>query len=184
MKWFDRQIDNFIKRIRDDPERQKTKIFVGNEGDPTYWRWFVLPRNPVLNIYLHNFLKDDDHDLHDHRAVNISIILQGWYFEERFMWRPVEYVPLPFTHLIKIKRLRPLFRLPSTPHRVVLPRDRELRPIPCWSLFIKFPDVRDWGFWCPGRKGVRAFWRSHKEYAKGTDPTSPDYGIRGRGCDE
>lgn len=182
MKWLERAIDRFICYIRDSGG---TPIYIGDEGNPTYWRWFVIPRNRFLNLYLHHFLKDDEHDLYDHRAANISIILQGEYAEERFGWKPCIGCPLPTTRQYRIRRWCPLFRLPSTPHRVVLPRDtREGRPVPCWSLFIKFPDVRDWGFYCGGRDGMSTFWRPWQEYAASRDPNNVGYGIKGKGCDE
>lgn len=184
MRWLDKRIDGFIRRIRDDPERDKNKIFIGNPGEPTYWRWFVLPRNRVFNVYLHNFLKDDDHDLHDHRASNITIILQGWYYEERFVYPPQAGQPLPPTYRRRVRRLVPFFRLPETPHRVVLRRDTDGEPVPCWSLFIKLPDVRDWGFWCPGVGKVSAKWKPWQEYAATRDASAGIYGIKGKGCDE
>jgi len=185
MNWFDRKIQDFITSIRDDPKRNETKISVGDDPDNlTYWRWFVWPRNRFLNLYLHNFTHDDAHDLHDHRMINISFILQGSYFEERFCWWPVSGLMLPPTS----RRLRPqyslTFRLPSTPHRVVLPRDAEGREIPSWSLFIGFPHWRNWGMWCPGKNGNSAFWRPHQEYVMTRDPLNKNYGRKGRGCDE
>lgn len=183
MKWFDRRIDAFIRSVRDDPKTEK--IPVGPDiNDPTYWRYFVIKRNRWLNFYLHNFRHDDPEDAHDHRAANISIILQGSYFDQRFVERPLQGFPLPSM----VKHYRPehsvTARLPRTAHRVVLPRDEDGREIPCWSLFIKFPDVREWGFWCPGKHGVSAFWRPWQEYVSGLDPTGIGYGQRGRGCDD
>lgn len=171
MRWFDRKIDQFIRRIRDNPAQ--TPITVGPPDDPTYHRYFVIRRNRWLNFYLHCFHHDDEEHLHDHRAANISILLQGGYFEERFIWRPVEGYPLPPTTRFQVQSRRILFRRPSTPHRVVLYRDSEGRPIPVWSLFIKFPDVRNWGFWLPG-----ALWVPYTEYVADPDPNSSGYGRR------
>ena len=42
-------------------------FIVGGKDNPYLLRWFVIPRNPVFNIYLHRFLRsDDDRALHDH----------------------------------------------------------------------------------------------------------------------
>lgn len=193
MKWFDRKMQEFITAIRDSDRKP---ISVGDDlKNPTYWRWFVWPRNRFLNLYLHNFLQDDAHDLHDHRMINISFILQGSYFEERFIRKPVLKQRLPPTN----RRLRPqyslTFRLPATPHRVVLLRDAEGRPIPSWSLFLGFPQWRNWGFWCPGtlpafnvrtreQYSTGAHWRPHEKYAMSADPTGRDYGRKGAGCGE
>jgi hypothetical protein len=185
MNWFERRIEDLIVSIRDDPVRNATKISVGDDLDnPTYWRWFVWPRNQFLNLYLHNWLNDDAHDPHDHRMMNISFILQGSYFEERFVVSPTPGQPLPRMETVFRKRYSVTMRLPATPHRVVLPRDAEGRPIPSWSLFLGFPQWRNWGFWCSGKDGLTASWRPHEEYAMSADPTGKDYGRKGRGCDE
>lgn len=181
MKWLDRQIDAFIQRIRDDPDTKKIPIGPGGADDPTYWRYFVIPRNPVFNIYLHRFLKDDEEHHHDHRMLNITFILQGSYFEERFAWRPHEGLPLPATKLIPVEQRQLFARLPSTPHRVVLKRDADNRPIPIWSLFIGFPQLRKWGFWCPGDGAAR--WVPFERYVSSIDPLNPGYGKPGLGCD-
>lgn len=181
MSWLASRADVFIRWVRDHPKTEK--IPVGpNIEDPTYWRYFVIRRNRWLNFYLHNFHHDDEENLHDHRAANISFILQGSYYDQRFIERPLEGLPLPSL----VKHFRPqyslTFRLPSTPHRVVLPRDDSGREVPCWSLFIKFSDIRDWGFWCAGNRRMCAFWRPFEQYVASTNPTGIGYGQRGRGC--
>lgn len=181
MKWIDRKIDEFIQRIRD----SRDPISIGDDPKaPTYWRWFVWPRNRFLNLYLHNFLRDDAHDLHDHRMVNISFILQGSYFEERFLAKVVPGATLPRTGRTVRPQYSFTFRLPATPHRVVLRRDTYDKPIPSWSLFLGFPHWRNWGFWCPGKDGRSAFWREHEAYAMSANPTESNYGRKGRGCDD
>lgn len=186
MTWLEQRIENLIKRIINDPNTKRIPIGP-NIHDPTYWRWFVWPRNRWVNAYLHNFRHDDDEHLHDHRAFNISFLLQGRYFEERFIRKPREGYPLPEIR----KRLMPriIMRLPATPHRIVLDRDVEGREVRIWSLFIKFPDVRDWGFWCPGlprtpERSSQCRWVPWQQYVQGLDPTAVGYGQRGAGCDE
>lgn len=145
MRWFDRKIDEFIRRIRD----SRTPMLV--DGDhpegPIYYRYFVWPRNRWFNCYLHNFLRDDAQDPHDHRMLNISFPLQGEYFEDTFDSRPRLGQPYPTIsrRLIREHSLR--FRFPWTPHRVVLKRNDAGKPITMWSLFIGFPQIREWGFW-------------------------------------
>lgn len=168
MKWLDRKIDDFIRRIRDNPQTladqarwlageknapNRRIIPVGSGGalNPTYWRYFVWRRNPVFNCYLHDFRRDDEQDPHTHRMMNISFICtRPGYFEERFAFKPVAGFPLPHTERTFVPPHRLFFRLPHTPHRVVLKRDTYDKPIPIWSLFIGFPQFFNWGFWCPG----------------------------------
>src|ERR1700719_4013108 len=45
-------------------------------------RWFVIPKNRYINIYLHCFIRDDeDRALHDHPWFNVSCLLIGGYIE-------------------------------------------------------------------------------------------------------
>ena len=67
------------RRIAD---RRAPDLVIGGAADPYLRRWYVLPRNPVLNVYLHHFLRsDDDRALHDHPWVNASVLLDGDYVE-------------------------------------------------------------------------------------------------------
>ncbi len=190
MTWLERKIDDWILRVSDDSAVHRIPVGPDPE-DPTYWRYFIVPRNRFLNFYLHNFRHDDEEHLHDHRMINISILLKGRYFEERFQWMPEDGYSLPPTERKLVKRF--IVRLPSTPHRVVLERDVEGSSIAVWSLFIGLPQVRQWGFWCPGWVGwaetgkyqrAKARWVQWDSYVSIADPLHPGYGKAGRGCDE
>lgn len=118
-------------------------------------RWWVIPRNKIFNIYLHQMTgSDDERALHDHPWMNLSIILRGGYNE---------ITPKG----TKIRRAGDLIlRRSVASHRL------HLNLSPTWSLFITGPVVREWGFHCP--KG----WRHWKDF------TAPaDRGQIGRGCD-
>lgn len=135
-------------------------------GSPYMLRWYVIPRNPLFNVYVHKFLRsDDDRALHDHPWWFVSLILRGGYVEisaapdgrttalcrtSVFDWRS------PF-------RSRMLAFRPATyRHRVSLPhelrqvqytdgswsRDTEVCEIPCWTLIVTGRRRRIWGFWC------------------------------------
>src|SRR3546814_20880058 len=55
---------------------------IGGEDNPYLRRWYIIPRNRWFNVYLHEFLRDDDdRALHDHPWVNLSILLRGQYVE-------------------------------------------------------------------------------------------------------
>jgi hypothetical protein len=172
-----RAINTFIHHVKDNPRFHR--IPIGGEADPTYWRYFVLPCNPFFNVYLHNFLKDDEENLHDHRMMNVTIVLQGGgYYEERFIRKPRAGRPLPATRHRFVPEMCPFPRLPSTPHRVVLRRAAG-HPIPVWSLFIGLPHVREWGFWCAGEGTAR--WVPYDRYVASPDPIGPS--KVGLGCD-
>jgi len=114
-------------------------------------RWYVIPRNPVFNIYLHRFLRSDvDFALHDHPWSNLSILLLGSYIEHTKTGQ----------QLLCSGDLR--FRPSGTfAHRVALINDQ-----PCVTLFITGPRYRTWGFHC------KSGWKSWKTMK---DPNSrPD----------
>lgn len=137
------------------------KIVIGDLSDPYLTRWFIIPRNRFLNIYLHRFHRsDDDRALHDHPWWSVGMVLRGGYWDVTPLGR---------------KWLRPgavKVRSPETAHRVELPEGSE-----SWSLFITGPRVREWGFHCP--QG----WRHWRDF---TAPTAEggESGKVGRGCDE
>jgi hypothetical protein len=112
-------IDKFIHRVR----TRGNVVGIGFPDDPTYHRYFVIPRNRFLNVYLHRFRHSDFEHLHDHRMANISIILKGYYYEQRFVKQPIAGEPLPDTRVFIVEKMRPLFRRASTPHRVVLAKE-------------------------------------------------------------
>ena len=134
---------------------------VGGSDNPYMYRWWVIPRNKVFNIYLHRFLRSDsDEALHDHPwAFNISIIVKGEYTEHTKLAGGVERKRLFPTGTIKL-------RLGPAPHRV------ELTAGEVWTFFITGPTIREWGFHCP--KG----WRPWKEFVASHDGGN----TVGRGC--
>ncbi len=47
------------------------------------WRWHLIPRNKLFNIYLHVFVGDDDATFHDHPFNSWSLCLWGRMREYR-----------------------------------------------------------------------------------------------------
>lgn len=157
------------------PKRPPDRI-IGGADDPYMHRWFIIPRNPVFNVYLHHFMRsDDDRALHDHPWWNASWLLQGRYKEVRPM-----FAGRPQGRLIKSERDAGdlVFRSATASHRVELYAyfDAQLvrRERSVWTLFITGPRFRVWGFWCP--KG----WRPHYEYV---EKLPGGVATTGRGCD-
>lgn len=126
-------------------------------GDNYLRRWWVVPRNPFCNVYLHEMLhSDDDRALHDHPWVNRSLIIAGSYVEVtpegEFARRPGDIIE----------------RQPESLHRlVVVPGARVV------TLFFTGPVVREWGFACP--QG----WVPWQQFVDARDT-----GKIGRGCGE
>jgi len=131
---------------------------IGPHENPYLLRWWIIPRNRWLNIYLHEFrTSDDDRALHDHPWINLSCVLKGKYLE----WMPDgEWrICRPF---------RPVVRHADALHRVELIDGKHV-----WSLFITGPVVREWGFACP--KG----WKHWKDFVSERDGGNE----RGAGCE-
>ena len=158
-RWLHRALLNFAHRRLD-----TAPDFV--IGGDYLLRWWILPRNPLLNVYLHVFGRsDDDRALHDHPWASCSIVLTGGYWEV-----------LPCSPSIPIASTFEVWRAPGA---VVVRGAREAHRIAldpgeyCVTLFITGPRVRSWGFWCP--RG----WRHWKEF---TNPKDGGATV-GRGCE-
>lgn len=142
---------------------------IGGAERPYLRRWWLIPRNPLFNAYLHQFLRsDDDRAAHGHPWLfRLSWILDRGYID----WRPWRGNAL---------RLLPKFlragdvsvHWGASPHRVQLYMEAG-RELPCWTLFITGPRVREWGFYC--RRG----WVHWRDFTAG-----PDGATVGKGCDQ
>jgi hypothetical protein len=138
----------------------KPHFIVGGADDPYLYRWYVLPRNRVFNVYLHKFLRDDDdRALHDHPWWFVSLIVKGGYREITNDGTEFRFAGSwgfrPATHR----------------HRVSLYRIDDY-VVPAWTLVITGRKKRTWGFWCP--KGFVPWY----DFVDQTDS-----GNIGRGCE-
>ena len=118
-------------------------------------RWYVVPNNRWLNVYLHHIRRDDDdRALHDHPWINVSVVLAGCYREI-----------MPDGAAIR-RRGSVTVRPARAFHRI------EIVAGPVWTLFITGPKTREWGFLCP--QG----WRHWREF------TAAAHGEAiGKGCE-
>lgn len=149
--------------------RGEPHIYLGGREDPYLLRWFVIPRNHRLNIYVHKFLRsDDDRALHDHPWWFVSIMLRGRYLEHR-------------PDGIRERRAPSIaFRRADLAHRVelfvgcrMLNGRIVLDPEPVWTVIITGPKRRHWGFHCPKR------WVPWEDFTGGVNGE-----LVGRGCGE
>lgn len=138
---------------------QPPDFTIGGVALPYMNRWWVIPRNRLFNIYLHQILRsDDDRALHDHPWLNVSIVLAGRYWEVVPQHAPSFSWPVPPTRTVLRAAGSIVVRRPTAAHRLeILGEDRRYGR-DCWSLFVTGPNVRTWGFWCP--KG----WRKWTEF--------------------
>lgn len=172
---------------------RKPDLVIGGEAKPYLRRWFVLPRNRLFNVYLHQFVRsDDDRALHDHPWMfNASLLLDGGYVEHTIASGGVHHRADRAAGALKVRWL-------ASPHRIELvpmPDAAEAfnlvpwcdtatgrsgvtvvddRPrLPCWTLFITGPVVRSWGFHCE-----RAGWVHWEDFTADGGKTI------GKGCDQ
>lgn len=118
-------------------------------------RWYLIPRNRLLNVYLHYYTgSDDDRALHDHPWPSVSWLLRGILREHDHRGSDV----------LVAGSVR--YRSARYAHRL------ELVTTDAMTLFVTGPRIREWGFWCP--QG----WRHWRDFV---DPT--DHGKIGRGCE-
>jgi hypothetical protein len=151
--------DRLIKRIT----RRPPDFTVGDPAAPYLRRWWVIPRNRVFNVYLHEFLRDDDdRALHDHPWPWLSIMLRGEYIEHTIAAGGINHAK---------RHQAGGFRAhgPNYAHRLALADHGR----PAWTLFITGPRLREWGFHCPFAGWVH--WQNF---------TSTDGRQVGKGCDQ
>ena len=102
--------------------------YIRHEGRPYLERYF-LAHLFGLRVYLHHFVGSDPDGVHDHPwRYSLSIILSGWYLEQRRDgWRVRAWLN---------------WITGDTFHRVVLPEGSP----GVWSIFIHSGRVKPWGF--------------------------------------
>lgn len=159
--------------------RRPPDFIVGGTERPYLLRWWLIPRNRWLNVYLHKFVRDDDdRSLHDHPWRSLSIVLRGGYYDLthgpdgtlcRRWYGPGAVVARSATAAHRVELLRRAEPFASGPTMRI---DR-LVEIPAWTLFITGPRVREWGFWCP--QG----WVPWQQFV-----SRDDGGAVGKGCDQ
>jgi hypothetical protein len=147
-------------------------FIIGGAENPYLKRWWLIPRNRLFNIYLHEFIRDDDdRALHDHPWWSMSLALGMITNERKMAFHGYIDEVLPGGHERHIGPGAVTFRGGSSAHRLVV-------PFPGFrTLFITGPSFRMWGFHCP--RG----WVDWKTFT-GADTNGGDSSRVGRGCGE
>lgn len=148
---------DYIAAHPDDPRDPQRGFTVWVNGSLYLERWYVVPRNDAMNVYLHRFWRsDDDRALHDHRGDNRSVIIDGHYVEHA-----LEGSQTRFAGDVVDRRATDLHRIELVDYRPVI------------SLFFIGPIVRNWGFRClDGR------WIPWREFVS----VVPGGNALGKGC--
>lgn len=139
-----------MRVLRSEPDQ-----VIGPASNPYLHRWYIIPKNRWLKIYVHKFLRsDEDRALHDHPWSFVSVMLKGSYVEVTDDKRMRRSAPEPLRWFFGDRPV--VFRRATWRHRVeLLGHGWAQSETPCWTLIITGPHVRNWGFWCPGWPGER-----------------------------
>lgn len=112
------------------------------EGRTAPPRW---PRLPSIRVH-HICQPDDDDHEHDHPWNARTIILQGWYVEERRTHGET-------TRVMRAGQTAPI--VAGQFHRIARVSDGGV-----FTLFFTWEYISDWGFWVEGQK---VLWRQYLE---------------------
>ncbi|QPJ61680.1 MAG: hypothetical protein G3M70_07185 [Candidatus Nitronauta litoralis] len=118
MKWFEKLVSG-----------RRPDLIVEIEGKVYMKRWWVIPRNRFLNIFLHKFVHSDEPVLHDHPWPSISYYLKG---------RLAETFP-DGGRLCQQGKF--YYRSASQLHYLTKVDQQSV-----WTLFFTGPKLREWGF--------------------------------------
>lgn len=153
------------------PPRRAPDFLIGGRADPYLVRWWLIPRNPVFNVYLHLVRRsDDDRALHDHPWASVSLMLKGrlreWHLRDgKECSRTITAGSLVYRSSCFAHRLE-VMRSPGDPHG---PGGE------AWTVFITGPRIRQWGFHCPNG------WRHWKDFTGYR--IDGDKSVIGKGCE-
>jgi hypothetical protein len=148
-----RFLRNWIKPAHVELTRKPDIILQDHATGQVYLkRWWLIPRNRLFNLYLHQFCSSDPADeFHDDPWGNLSVVLRGSY---------IEWIATGEGEDTKVRRFDRsegdfVFRRGKTTHRIDLnlqsdrchaSGDRIDWEEPCWTLFVTGPRLRRWGF--------------------------------------
>lgn len=137
---------------------------IGDDPEPYLLRWFLIPHNPIVNIYWHRFCRSDPSVPHDHPWHFASLVVRGSYRE------------IGERHTLVRRPGSLAFRRASARHRV------ELLGTPVTTIIITGPRCRRWGFWCPRPAAPPKFvaWHQFGSGGCGEYPAPPTPRTRNR----
>lgn len=144
--------------------KRAADLVIGPEHDPYMHRWMLKKWRNGVQLALHKIWRSDDERApHDHVGWNVSVLLTGPYIEILFEGTK---------EISRHKRwpLIPYFRQATQLHRLVTTR-------PVWTLWLRGPHIREWGFFCP--RG----WRHWTIFVAERDFDATGSSTIGRGCD-
>lgn len=123
------------------------------------------------SVRIHHIMRpDSDRHLHDHPWNARTIVLEGWYVEQR---------PYPHDGLL-LGTLVPFTRKPGSTARLLYGEYHRISAIShegVWTLFITWRYRGTWGFWDGTRKVP---WREYLAERDGDGATQPSPAVTGQ----
>lgn len=137
-------------------------------------RFMLSPDTRFGRVYLHRFSREDnDRDPHDHPFNFFTLPLNQGYREE------VYEHGVKCVRVIHAPRLRWSFRPALHTHRVT---ETDSGAWPLWTLVLRGPNVRKWGFWVFNDQDAPGFhvpkqrsWIHWKRYVNSTEDYGPEH---------
>ncbi len=121
----------------------RKRIILDRESqDPYLVRYYLFLKDRdkfPFNVFLHQFLRSDPDDLHDHPWPWATLIIKGGYWE----WIP------KFDDVGCIKGEQKVWRGPGTFRKCSAEQYHRIEVEPgvdCWTIFMVGPQKREWGF--------------------------------------
>jgi hypothetical protein len=135
------------------------------ENDGVYMKRWRIIHTPWFGLRVHNIVRSDqDRELHDHPFWFISLVLKGGYIEETPDGLKKYYGP----GSVLMRSAAALHRLDLTKNLVreqisIYHSDVIEKEVPAWTLVIRGPKVRQWGFLTPDGWVPSHAWRKYIE---------------------
>jgi len=139
-------------------KRGRVLKITGAQGpDDVYLiRYYVL-QSRWCNIFIHQFLRSDKDDLHDHPWDFVTYLVRGAYTEQRWdeekqtvlITKRANYTYDDYMHKVPLRLNTFVFRRATDQHRVVVKEDLKQadKHKAALTLFMSGPTKREWGFW-------------------------------------
>jgi len=153
------------------------------DKDDVYLIRYYLIKSRWCNVFLHQFLRSDRDDLHDHPWDFVTYLVRGAYTENKFNQKTGVAERTRRTNCIyddymiktRLRQNTLVFRRATDQHQVVVDQDlkRVDKDKAALTLFISGPTKREWGFWRKSLAGRT--WIPWREYL-GLAPDAPGRG--------
>ena len=143
-------------------KRGRVLKITGTAGpDDVYLIRYFLVRSRWMNIYIHQFLRSDRDDLHDHPWHFITYLVRGMYVEAKWDEGYQQVFRTRRANLPALKENVLVFRKATDQHQVIVGQalkeaNKEHAPL---TLFISGPKIREWGFVKMNRHSNGHKWR-------------------------